>query len=212
MRLRNIPNAKLILKESGYLIQNFPISLKPNDIIELGSGKGEMICNMAIINPNIMFYAVEKYHTVALSILKKINKLGLNNVKIICEDIENIDTLFMDKVQKIWITFSDPWPKKRHAKRRLTHLHFLEKYKKILLPQGKICFKTDNDFLYDYTLESIKEYNCNIIFFTKDLHNSSKAKDNIMTEYEKKWTLLNKNINYIEFSFNDKENNGNYKG
>ncbi|UUD37166.1 tRNA (guanine-N(7)-)-methyltransferase [Mycoplasmopsis californica] len=211
MRLRNNPEAQTILENSGFLIKEFPIVLNKNDVIELGAGKGEMIAKLALANQNQMFYAVEKYHTVALQILKKIKEFNLKNLWIVCEDIDRLEEIFSGKVSLIWITFSDPWPKKRHAKRRLTHPYFLEKYEKLLLSDGIIKFKTDNDGLFEFSINSLKGYNCDILFMTKDLHTSDRSEGNIMTEYEKKWSSLNKNINYVEFKFKQEgEKNGNH--
>ncbi|MDJ1646041.1 tRNA (guanosine(46)-N7)-methyltransferase TrmB [Mycoplasma phocimorsus] len=202
MRLRNDPYAMEKLKESKLLVDTFPFKLKTNDVIELGAGKGEMICELAKNNPNIRYIAIEKYPTVASKIAKKALDYNLNNLFIICEDIEKINEFLIGSVSLIWITFSDPWPKKRHFKRRLTYKDFLEKYKKILNENGIIKFKTDNDFLFQFSIESLNEFGANIIFKTSDLHNSIKNKNNIMTGYEQKWSSEGKNINYIEFNFN----------
>lgn len=201
MRLRNDPEAINKLVESGYLIQKFPHKNSSSDVIELGAGKGEMICQLAQINPKIHYIAVEKYDTVAWKIAKLAKKMQLKNLSIICEDIEKINEFIENSVDLIWITFSDPWPKKRHVKRRLTYKTFLDKYKKLLSVNGVVKLKTDNDGFFEFTLESLKEYQCNIIYMTRDLHNSPKACDNIMTGYEQKWSQKGKNINYVEFNF-----------
>lgn len=203
MRLRNDPDALIKLQESKMLITNFPIKLNSNDVIELGAGKGEMICQLALNNPNQIFYAVEKYHTVAYKIAKQALKYELKNLFIVCEDIERINEIFTNQVSLIWITFSDPWPKKRHEKRRLTYHTFLSKYRQLLTNNGIIKLKTDNDDFFNYTLKSLNKFNCNINFVTNDLHNSKKNSSNFMTGYEIKWSKKGKKINYCEFNFKE---------
>jgi len=184
---------------------------KPDDrdiYLEIGCGKGDFLINQAISNPNILFLGIEKYATVTLKALKKIerNKLVLNNLFFTCLDAgelkpENINF----KVSKLFLNFSDPWPKKRHAKRRLTSPNFLDLYKTFLSKNAVIEFKTDNDGLYAYTLEVLESRkDIEIIYFTTDLYKELDKeinKNNIQTEYEKKFVNLNKNINKIVFKF-----------
>ncbi|QZE12638.1 tRNA (guanosine(46)-N7)-methyltransferase TrmB [Mycoplasma sp. Ms02] len=201
MRLRHDKNAIINLQNSEFFIQKFPIKLEANNIVEIGAGKGEMISELARQNPNITYYALEKYDTVANKILKKINALGLKNLYIISEDATKIPELFDGKINELWLTFSDPWPKRAHEKRRLTYKTFLDLYRQILHEDGVLRFKTDNDKLFEYSVESFEQNNWEIINITRDLHNSKFNDGNVPTGYEMKWSSLGKNINYLEAKF-----------
>lgn len=201
MRLRNNPNAKAELESSNIVIKKFPIKLDKNTILEIGMGKGEMLCELAQNNPNNIYIGIEKYQTVAAKALKKAISLNLKNLFIVCENIEKLAESFDGKVNEIWLTFSDPWPKKRHYKKRLTYRAFLDIYKKILNKNGVLKIKTDNDQFFNWSIEEIKEYGASIIYMTNDLHNSSKNITNVKTGYEIKWSEKGKNINYMEVVF-----------
>ena len=198
MRLRNIKGAKDIIKESEYYIEN-PEKIKgnfnklfnnKNDIeIEIGMGKGNFIIEKAIKNPNINYIGIEKYPTVLLSAFKKLNNLKLNNLKIICIDANIIDTIFDKEINKIYLNFSDPWPKKKHADRRLTSPKFLEKYSKIFKDDYVIEMKTDNKNLFEYSLVNFSQNNYIFNEVKLDLYNNLDS-DNIQTEYEKKFVNL----------------------
>ncbi|TNK82237.1 tRNA (guanosine(46)-N7)-methyltransferase TrmB [Mycoplasmopsis pullorum] len=198
MRLRNDKNAEKTLEDYEYTVKNFPFTLKNDDTLEIGAGKGEMITEMAHLNPDKRFIAFEKFATVAAKIVKKAKNLNLKNLFVICQDAQSIDELFVGECDTIWLTFSDPWPKARHEKRRLTYKTFLNSYAKILSKDGVLKFKTDNDKLFEYSIESLEENKWNITFLTIDLHNNEKNSDNIMTGYEIKWSSIGKNINYLE--------------
>ncbi|MEA4134258.1 MULTISPECIES: tRNA (guanosine(46)-N7)-methyltransferase TrmB [unclassified Mycoplasma] len=197
MRLRYDKNAEANLANSDFLIKEFPVNLKENDVLEIGAGKGEMIAQLALQNSNITYYAFEKYPTVANKILKKINELNLKNLFIITKDASNLTELFTGKIDTIWLTFSDPWPKKAHEKRRLTYKTFLDQYKQLLSEKGCLYFKTDNDKLFEFSIESLNENNWNIIDMTTDLHSSKYNETNVQTGYEQKWSSLGKNINFL---------------
>ncbi|VEU59763.1 tRNA (guanosine(46)-N7)-methyltransferase TrmB [Mesomycoplasma neurolyticum] len=201
MRLKNNPLAMKNLENSGFLINDFPYSINTNTILELGMGKGEMITELAFQNPNVNYVGIEKYATAAEKAAKKAKKLNLQNFKIIVCDIKDLLNLLNGQVNLIWLTFSDPWPKKKHFKRRLTYKTFLEIYKKLLTTNGVVKFKTDNDKLFEFTIESLKEFGAKITKKTLDLHKSEWANTNVMTGYEKKWSEKNKNINFLEFKF-----------
>ena len=198
MRLRNNPNATTELKESNYLIDNFPVQLMGSTILEFGMGKGEMITTLAKQNPNIHFIGIEKYPTVANIARKTADKLKIKNFQIIVADLREINSLLSGQVKVIWLTFSDPWPKVRHEKRRLTHILFLNKYKKLLAKDGVLKFKTDNDNLFEWTVQHMKEHNIKLDNVTRDFHNHKSSKNNVMTGYETKWSSLGKNINFLE--------------
>lgn len=202
MRLRYDQKAEEQLQDSEYLVKMFPHKINEDVVIELGMGKGEMITALSKLHPNTQFIGVEKYGTVAQKANRKAEELELKNFKIICEDIKNITSIFDGKTNSLWLTFSDPWPKKRHAKRRLTHADFLKLYRNILTKEGVLYFKTDNDGLFEFTLEELEKINAKILYKTTDLHNSDKAQSNVMTGYEKKWSEKGKNINYLEAKLN----------
>ncbi|QCZ36610.1 tRNA (guanosine(46)-N7)-methyltransferase TrmB [Mycoplasma nasistruthionis] len=198
MRLRHDKNAQDNLNASQYYINQFPIKLNNTDVLEIGAGKGEMISQLALLNPDRRFIAFEKYPTVANKILTKIKQLNLTNLFIVTKDATNLVELFEGQTDTIWLTFSDPWPKNAHEKRRLTYKTFLDQYKQILTPNGLLKFKTDNDKLFEFSVESFNINNWNILNLTRDLHNSEFNQGNIQTGYEQKWSSLGKNINYLE--------------
>ncbi|SFA84830.1 tRNA (guanine-N7-)-methyltransferase [Acetitomaculum ruminis DSM 5522] len=207
MRLRNIPGSeeKLFLDER---VINEPDKLKGkwkeffgNDnelFVEIGMGKGKFIIENAIKYPKINFIGVEKYSSVLIRALEKLDKVENppSNIRFMRFEAENIRDIFENgEIEKIYLNFSDPWPKDRHAKRRLTARGFLEKYYDVLDGNGKIEFKTDNTSLYEFSLEEAKESSFDIEAFTTDLHNDETLnRDNIMTEYEKKFSEKGNNI------------------
>lgn len=200
MRLKHIKNADLIVSASKYTINN-PIDYKgkwntlfnnDNDIeIEIGCGKGKFIISKALNNPNINYIGIEKYYTPLVSAVKKLKEMDIPNLKIICLDALLINDVFDKEVSKIYLNFSDPWPKKRHEKRRLSSEVFLEKYDNIFISKKEIEMKTDNDDLYEYSLESFTNYDYEII------KTDTNYLDTFTTEYEDKFISLGKNINYI---------------
>ena len=202
MRLRNKKGAHDIIASNKYVINNYldykgdfsSLFNNDNEIeIEIGMGKGDFIIGKAINNPNINFIGIEKYATVLLSALKKLNDLQLNNLKIINADALFIDDIFDKEVSKIYLNFSDPWPKKRHANRRLTSSIFLSKYLKLFKDKKTIEMKTDNKSLFEYSIVSLNENNFNIEEVNLDLY-SNLPDDNISTEYEKKFASLGNTI------------------
>lgn len=201
MRIRNNPEAPKLLLESGYQVTEFPLKVNSEIIIELGMGKGEMITELASKNPDKFYIGIEKFATVAYKAAKKAKELDLKNFKIICADIKDLSSLIEGKVRTIWLTFSDPWPKKKQAKRRLTYKTFLELYKEILDDDGVIRFKTDNDFLFNWSVEHMAANGVILSNITDDFHSHEASKDNVMTGYEIKWSSLGKKINYLEARF-----------
>ena len=202
MRLKNVKGANDIIVKGIYYIDNPSIykgkwnKLFNNNnpiYIELGMGKGDFIINNAIKYPNINFIGIEKYDSVIVRAIQKSNELELNNLKLIRLDVINIDTIFDKEIDKIHLNFSDPWPKERHAKRRLTSNIFLDKYSKIFKNNYIIEMKTDNIDLFNYSVESLKNYGYVIEYITNDLH--SENIDNIETEYEHKFSSKGIKIN-----------------
>lgn len=201
MRLRNNPDAMPELEASKYLIKDFPYTLDEDTTLEVGMGKGEMITQLAAQNPNKKYLGIEKFATVAHKAMKRAEKLELDNFGIICDDLANLPDMLNGKVKTIWLTFSDPWPKARHEKRRLTYKDFLEIYKKLLSNDGVLKFKTDNDKLFEWTVEHMQENGVKLSNVTRDFHSHEASKDNIMTGYEIKWSETGKKINYLEARF-----------
>ncbi|MCV3733737.1 tRNA (guanosine(46)-N7)-methyltransferase TrmB [Mycoplasma enhydrae] len=201
MRLRHNKNALDILKKSEFFINDFPYKVSKNTILEIGMGKGKMLSEMAQSHPKNNYIGIEKYSTPALLALKKINEKEISNMKIIVADAINLESIFDGKIKTIWLTFSDPWPKKRHYKRRLVYRDFLKQYQKILSTDGLVYFKSDNQILYDFALEEIQNFGAEILFHTNDFHNSNYLDENFFTDYELKFKNEGKNIYFIAFKF-----------
>lgn len=195
MRIRNIKNADSILNNSKYFIDN-PTDYKGkykelfnNDnpiYLEVGMGKGDFIIGMAEKYPNINFIGFEKYESVLVRAIKKLDTSNIENVRIICADASNIDEIFDHEIDKLYLNFSDPWPKKRHYKRRLTYRDFLSKYDLCFKDNANIEFKTDNDTLFESSLVELNNYGYTFDEVILDLH--SKDIDNVETEYERKFS------------------------
>lgn len=210
-RLRTNTKAPLLIKNFNNYQELNDIKLPNKPIcLEIGSGKGDFLITKAFTDSNSFYIGIEKFSTVILKALKKIerNKLKLNNLVFSCADVANINIdKFRNKVSKIYLNFSDPWPKKRHAKRRLTSTNFLELYKQILQPEAQVEFKTDNDILFAYTIETLSSRSdIKIIYKTTNLYSelSNKYnKTNTQTEYEKKFVAIGKNINKVIWQYNN---------
>lgn len=201
MRLKHIKGCEEIVENSTVVIKN-PEKYKGNwkkifnnknkIYIEIGMGKGSFLIEHARRNPNINFIGLEKYPSVLLNAIKTIEEEKLANIKIICADAINVDKIFNKEINKLYLNFSDPWPKKRHEKRRLTSSVFLRKYNCIFKGLKIIEQKTDNDDLYSYSLESYRKNG--FIILKKDTNYF----DKIRTEYESKFISKGKNINFIK--------------
>lgn len=209
MRLKNIKGASEKILEGKYFISNpkdyrgkwNKLFNNNNPIyIEIGMGKGNFIIKNAISNPNINYLGIEMYDSVILRAVEKTNKLELNNLYLIRMDARLIEEVFDKEIDLIYLNFSDPWPKERHIKRRLTSPRFLARYDSIFKDKKHIIMKTDNIDLFNYSVESLKEYGYNINDISNDLHS---YKDNIITtEYEDKFTSKGIKINYFDASKN----------
>ena len=205
MRLRNVKNAQEIIDNSKYTIEE-PWEYKgkwdelfgnDNPIhVEIGMGKGNFIIDMATKNPDINFIGIEKYTSIACRAIEKLEKLELTNVKIICIDALNLEEVFDGEVSTIYLNFSDPWPKKRHAKRRLTSNIFLEIYEKIFKEECIIIQKTDNIGLFESSIVSLTTFGYKIEDISLDLANTDK--ENSLTEYEAKFMNQGVKINYLK--------------
>ena len=202
MRLRNIPGAQEVVAKSEFCIQN-PSELKgkwneflnnDNPIhIEVGMGKGRFIMDLAALNPDINYIGIERYTSVILRAVQKMDENPLPNVHFICIDAAELPEVFdTDEVSRIYLNFSDPWPKDRHARRRLTSHEFLDRYDKFLSKDGRIEFKTDNQDLFTFSLEEIENSPIwHLDVLTRDLHNDPVlCEGNVMTQYDEKFYSL----------------------
>ncbi len=199
MRLRKIKGAREALEENKYYFIAQPEGFKGNwgkvfnnnnpIHLEIGCGKGNFIIGMAKAFPDINFIAIEKFESVLIRALEKIEDEEIQNLKLINADAETLLNIFeLGEVDNIYLNFSDPWPKTRHAKRRLTYKTFLDIYEHILNDNGAIMQKTDNKILFEYSIESLSQNNWVLSNISVDLHN--KDMFNIMTEYEAKKSKL----------------------
>lgn len=200
MRLRNIPGADDVIRKSDYVIQN-PEEQKGrwkqvfgNDRpihIEIGMGKGRFITDMALMNPKINYIGIERYTSVLLRAVQKRETLeAIPNLYYLCIDAKELPEVFAaEEIAQIYLNFSDPWPKDRHAKRRLPSKEFLARYAKVLKADGKIAFKTDNRGLFDFALEQAEIAGWNLDACTFDFHHDEEMLiGNVMTEYEEKFS------------------------
>lgn len=198
MRLRNVPGSRDTIAESRFTIKDeTEYKGKWNEVfgndnpvhIEIGMGKGQFILTLAEQNPDINYVGIEKYSSVLVRAIEKQEEKDLPNLFFIRMEAENIAEVFApEEVDRIYLNFSDPWPKDRHAKRRLTSVQFLERYEHILKKEGHVIFKTDNRDLFDFSLEQVEEaVNWELLNHTFDLHNSEYVEGNVMTEYETKF-------------------------
>ena len=215
MRLRNIPGAKDAIEESIYVIQNpqenkgcwdkvFPQNQPIH--LEVGMGKGRFLMDMARLHPEINYVGVEMYDSVLLRALQKRERMEsdgekLDNLKFMCIDARILPDIFeKGEVQRIYLNFSDPWPKARHAKRRLTSREFLARYSQILTTGETVEFKTDNKDLFEFSLEEVTEAEgWTLLAHTFDLHHQEDMMvGNVMTEYEAKFSAIGNPIYKLE--------------
>ena len=219
MRLRNKPWAQKLVKEHPEAILNEPnIDEKINweerfaDFsktlaIEIGSGKGQFITTLAKQHPEMNFIGVELQTTAAGMILRTKLEEGIDNLQLMCADAANIAYYLPENsVDVLYLNFSDPWPKTRHEKRRLTYKSFLDKYRKVLKPEGHLEFKTDNRGLFEYSLVSLNNYGMKFEHVSVDLHHDEDeiAARNVETEYEHKFAAKGNPIYCLHASFIEK--------
>lgn len=211
MRLRHKPWAEQRLTEFPQYVIQQPESHKGkwkevfgnnNPLyIEVGTGKGRFITEMAKAHPDVNFIGIELYQSVIVVALDSLIENDLPNLKLMNVDAINLRDYFdKGEVNRVYLNFSDPWPKKRHAKRRLTYKTFLSIYEDILPNHGEIHFKTDNQGLFESSLMSISEYGMLLTYVSLDLHNSP-FEGNIMTEYEEKFSSRGNRIYRLEARF-----------
>lgn len=207
MRLKNVKGAREAVAASEFVIHdpenhkgkwhevfrnNKPIH------IEIGMGKGKFITQLAMQNPDINYIGIEKYSSVLIRAIEKRREVERTNLYFILFDADNINEIFAEnEVSQIYLNFSDPWPKDRHAKRRLTSKEFLSRYDKLLKPEGEVTFKTDNTGLFEFSLEQVTVAGWKLRNYTYDLHHSEYVEGNVMTEYEEKFSSLGNPIHRL---------------
>ncbi|EHT3657617.1 tRNA (guanosine(46)-N7)-methyltransferase TrmB [Staphylococcus pseudintermedius] len=214
MRMRNKPWAESYLTEHNDIVDLEAVHAhqvsewfeRQQPIhIEVGSGMGKFITTLAQQNPHINYVAIERDKNVMIRVLDKVREHNLTNIKLLCNDAVILTDYFRQgEVDRIYLNFSDPWPKKRHAKRRLTYRSFLALYQQILREDGELHFKTDNRGLFAYSLESMSQFG---MYFTKinlNLHQEDEG-DNIPTEYEHKFAEKGSRIYRMEAKFYSKQ-------
>lgn len=205
LRLRNVKNKEYIINNSPFLIDN-PANFKGcwHDVfgnfnpiyLEIGMGKGDFIIENARKYPDINFIGIEKYDSVIVRAIQKLDNCNLSNLKLIRMDAKFIEEVFSSEVDRIYLNFSDPWPKKRHIERRLTSTTFLKKYDCVFKSTKELFMKTDNISLFEFSLENLSKYGYLFEKVSLDLHNSD-INSNVMTEYEKKFVEKGIKINYL---------------
>lgn len=198
MRLRNVRGSREIVDASRYVLKN-PSQFKgkwsevfgrKNPLfLEIGMGKGKFITTLAEQNPEINYIGMEKFSSALVRGLEKQNELALSNLFFLRENAEYLPEFFeQGEVSRIYLNFSDPWPKERHAKRRLTSREYFQRYDQVLILDGIVEFKTDNQALFEFSLEEAVAAGWEVIACTTDLHQSDMADGNVMTEYEEKFS------------------------
>lgn len=203
MRLRNVTGSREMIADSKYVIPEETMYEMPGKWaeffdnnhpihVEIGMGKGQFIHTLAKLNPEINYVGVEKYSTVLLRAVQKMEQKELPNLVFLRMDAEDVDKVFGEgEVDKIYLNFSDPWPKDRHAKRRLPSREFLARYDKILKKDSRLEFKTDNRDLFDFAVEELEPAGWKADVITYDLHADEKLMEgNVMTEYEEKFSSM----------------------
>ena len=201
MRLRNVTGSREKIAESRFVVQE-PRERKgrwkelfQNDNpvrIEIGMGKGKFLYTLAAANPDINYIGIEKYSSVLLRAVQKMEEAELPNLKFIRMEAEELTEVFdRGEVERIYLNFSDPWPKDRHAGRRLPSARFLERYDTVLAPEGRLEFKTDNRQLFDFAVEELAKAGWKTEAVTYDLHHDDALRaGNIMTEYEERFSAM----------------------
>ena len=198
MRLKKVPGALERIEASDYVIKDGKeyfgkyetlFEKKQPIHIEIGMGKGKFITEMAHLHPELNYIGIEKFDSVLIRALEKQEEMELSNLKLMRLDAEMIDEVFNHEIDRIYLNFSDPWPKKRHAKRRLTSKEFLKAYDSIFKTTKEIIMKTDNRKLFEYSIMSFTNYGYQIEEISLNLYDDD-IKENVATEYETKFHNL----------------------
>ena len=211
MEYNKVKDANKIINRSSYIIDN-PTKYKnkwsdlfgnKNPIcIELGMGRGNFIINMAKSNPNINYIGIELNESQIATAAQKLVNQNIPNLKLINMDAIKLDTVFGKEINTIYLTFSEPWPKKRDEKKRFTHYTYLKLYDKIFKKNKHIILKTDNKILFAYSLETLSQYWYSFNRVSLDLHHDENPISNIMTDFEKKYFEEGRPIYYVDAEFN----------
>lgn len=211
MEYNKVKGANKIINRSSYIIDN-PTKYKnkwsdlfgnKNPIcIELGMGRGNFIINMAKSNPNINYIGIELNESQIATAAQKLVNQNIPNLKLINMDAIKLDTVFGKEINTIYLTFSEPWPKKRDEKKRFTHYTYLKLYDKIFKKNKHIILKTDNKILFAYSLETLSQYWYSFNRVSLDLHRDENPIPNIMTDFEKKYFEEGRPIYYVDAEFN----------
>lgn len=212
MRLRNKPWAKELISAHSEAILVRPETIRGQWqtrfaktqplYIEVGSGKGQFIVEMAKALPQYNFIAVEVQEAAIAMILKKQVEAQLPNLQLLLANGAGLTEYFADgEVTGLYLNFSDPWPKTRHEKRRLTYKSFLAQYQQIMKPQATLAFKTDNRGLFEYSLVSLSQYGMHLDFVSLDVHHDPRIEFNIETEYETKFAQKGQPIYQLKAHF-----------
>jgi len=216
MRLRAIKGAKEKIASYHEYVQDIQDTRREEDVeklslpkrfdltkplhIEIGMGKGQFIHTLASRHPEINYLGIERFDSVLYRALEKVIDQPLDNLFLLRMDAKYINAIFADvKVDQIYLNFSDPWPKARHEKRRLTHPSFLKQYEELFNEDGVLELKTDNKLLFEYSKEQMQDYPMDLVFVTEDLH--KEKVENIQTEFEEKFAKEGKNIYKIRAKF-----------
>ena len=211
MKYKSFKDANKIINRSDYLITNPETNKNSwnsffgnnNPIhLELGTGRGDFIINMALANPKINFVGLEISEDQLVKAVQKLNNKNIPNLALICADAHDIDLIFGREISTIYLTFSEPWPKAHNEKNRFTHEGYLKLYDKIFKKDKRIVMKTDNKGLFQYSLQSLSQYWYVFDRVSLDLHNDENPiKNNVMTDWEKKCVQDKKPIYYVDASF-----------
>lgn len=210
MRYNIVKNADEILNDSEYLVKN-PEKYKGkwNTLfnnnkpicLELGMGRGSFIIEMARLHPNVNYIGLELDKNQTAAAIKNIGSKKLNNLKMIWADAKDIINFFGKEIDTIYLTFSEPWPKKHDEKKRFTHISYLKLYDRIFKKNKHIILKTDNKILFASALESLSEYWYIFDKVSMDLHNDERNIENVMTDFEKQYFKEKRQIYYVDASF-----------
>lgn len=215
MRLRHKPWAKDKIDQNPQYVVANPEMQKGNwhNVfeknqplhIEVGTGKGQFLIGMAKANPDINYIGIELYDSVIVAALDRLIEAELPNLKLLNVNAAELDKYFAkDDVERVYLNFSDPWPKSRHEKRRLTYKNFLKLYEDILVDGGEIHFKTDNQGLFEYSLMSFSAYGLLLKYVSLDFHKSG-YEGNVMTEYEQKFSERGQRIYRSEVKYQNQK-------